>query len=62
MKTIYQKYLKIWQDAGGGGLFMHFNDIGRYTLFGRWGSRETLQAPRAASPKYDALMEYIGIP
>ena len=52
MGALYTRYLLAWRQ-GGGGLFMHFNDMGNATRFGRWGALEI--APQTSSPKYDAL-------
>jgi len=56
MKAVYADYLNRWK-AGGGKLFVHFNNCGGYTKFGRWGALESLLRP--TSPKYEALMQYI---
>jgi hypothetical protein len=58
MKQIYLDYLRGWK-AEGGALFMHFNNVHRYSKYGRWGSMEHQFATRAESPKYDALMTFI---
>jgi hypothetical protein len=55
MYELYQTYLAGWK-ARGGGLFMHFSDIGSYSKFGSWGALET--PGQSSSPKYDALREY----
>jgi hypothetical protein len=55
MYDLYQTYLSGWK-ARGGGLFMHFSDIGSYSRFGSWGALET--PGQLSSPKYDALREY----
>jgi hypothetical protein len=53
MGALYASYLQTWRESGG-GLFMHFNDTGSATRFGRWGALEI--GPQAASPKYNALV------
>lgn len=58
MKTIYAQYLNAWK-ASGGQLFAHFIDCGRFTKWGRWGSLEFLDQPRAEAPKFDALQTFI---
>lgn len=55
MKTLYQSYLNGWA-ARGGGLFMHFTDIGAYSRYGSWGALEEIG--QTTSPKYEALYEY----
>jgi hypothetical protein len=58
IKQLYLDYLAIWKREGG-ELFVHFNDVSRYTKSGRWGALEYVAQPRAESPKYDALMTFI---
>lgn len=55
MGTLYTSYLEGWE-ARGGGLFMHFNDIGSYSRYGSWGALEAVA--QTSSPKYDALWTY----
>lgn len=55
MKTLYQSYLNGWAGHGG-GLFMHFTDIGSYSRYGSWGALEEIG--QTSSPKYDALYAY----
>jgi hypothetical protein len=55
MGSIYTSYLQGWE-ARGGGLFMHFNDIGTYSRYGSWGALENVE--QTSSPKYDALWTY----
>ena len=55
---LYLDYLAIWKREGG-ELFMHFNDVSRYTKWGRWGALEYVAQPRGESPKFDALMSFI---
>lgn len=57
MGQIYEQYLDLWNEMGG-GLFVHFNDIGRSTGAGSWGSLESVLD--SGSPKYDALVNFIG--
>lgn len=58
MKSIYLRYLDAWRNSGG-GLFTHFVNCGPYTKWGRWGALERLDQPRAAAPKFDALMTFL---
>jgi hypothetical protein len=58
IKQLYLDYLAIWKREGG-ELFVHFNDVSRYTKHGRWGALEYVAQPRAESPKFDALQTFI---
>jgi hypothetical protein len=58
VKQIYLTYLNRWKQ-GGGQLFMHFNDVSRYTKWGRWGALEYVAQPRTNAPKFDALQTFI---
>jgi hypothetical protein len=58
MKDVYLSYLESWEQVGG-GLFVHFSDIGRWSQWGFWGAMEHLGQTRERAPKYDALMTYI---
>lgn len=58
MKSIYLRYLDAWRKSGG-ELFTHFVNCGPYTKWGRWGALERLDQPRAAAPKFDALMTFL---
>lgn len=58
MKVAYTAYLASWKRAGG-GLFMNFSSVGRYSKWGRWGVLEHLLQPRLEAPKFDALMTFI---
>jgi hypothetical protein len=55
MESLYNDYLNGW-NARGGGLFMHFTDIGAYSVFGSWGALEEIG--QQSSPKYKALWRY----
>lgn len=57
MTALYRRYLEGWHSRGG-SLFVHFSDIGSYTRYGSWGALET--AGQLSSPKYNALVEYVG--
>ncbi len=56
MGALYTRYLTGWESEGG-GLFMHFTDIGSYSRFGSWGALE--KVGQVSSPKYDALRGYV---
>jgi hypothetical protein len=58
IKQLYLDYLALWKREGG-ELFVHFNDVSRYTKWGRWGALEYVAQPRAESPKFDGLMSFI---
>ena len=58
IKQLYLDYLNNWKSAGG-ELFMHFNDVSRYTKWGSWGALEYIAEPRALAPKFDALQTFI---
>ena len=58
IKQLYLEYLAIWKREGG-ELFVHFNDVGRYTKSGRWGALEYVGQPRSEAPKFDALQTFI---
>jgi hypothetical protein len=55
MESLYNDYLNGW-NARGGGLLMHFTDIGAYSVFGSWGALEEIG--QQSSPKYNALWRY----
>jgi hypothetical protein len=57
MGRIYRRYLAMWQGRGG-QLFMNFTDIQRPGRYGSWGALEHIG--QASSPKYDALLDYLG--
>ncbi|NCO76580.1 MAG: cellulose-binding protein [Cyanobacteria bacterium] len=56
MYDLYTEVLNNWEKTGG-GLFMHFVDIGQPSKHGSWGSLEYLD--QKESPKYNALMDFI---
>jgi hypothetical protein len=58
IKQLYLSYLAGWKQAGG-ELFVHFNDVGRVSKWGRWGALEYVAQPRAAAPKFDAIQSFI---
>jgi len=58
IKQMYLDYLAGWKQAGG-ELFVHFNDVSRYTKWGRWGALEYIAQPRMDSPKFDAIQTFI---
>ena len=54
MKDVYARMLKAWRDAGG-GLFLHYFDVGAPNKFGSWGARERLDV---STPKSEALLSF----
>lgn len=56
MYDLYTELLNDWQKAGG-GLFMHFNDMGKPSKYGSWGALEYVE--QKESPKYNALIDFI---
>lgn len=57
---LYTDFLQGWESLGG-GLFMHFTDIGSYSRYGSWGALEEIG--QSTSPKYAALWLYsLGTP
>ncbi len=56
MYKLYKELLNGWQESGG-GLFMHFSDIGQPSKHGSWGALEYLN--QSMSPKYNALTDFI---
>ncbi|MDJ0555646.1 MAG: cellulose-binding protein [Microcoleaceae cyanobacterium MO_207.B10] len=57
MGEAYREYFAMWQEVAGGGLFAHFLDVGRFSKWGSWGSRESLY--QESSPKFNALQELV---
>jgi hypothetical protein len=58
MGTLYRTYLDAWK-ASGATLFVHYTGCDGYSKWGRWGSLEYLEQPRASAPKFDALQSFI---
>jgi hypothetical protein len=58
IKASYLSYLQNWKNAAG-QLFVHFNDVGTYTKWGRWGTLEYVTQPRSSAPKFDAVQTFI---
>lgn len=56
MHTAYTKYLGYWRTIGG-ELFMHYYNLGMYTLHGSWGATEFQD--ELESPKREALFDFI---
>jgi hypothetical protein len=58
MKHLYLLYLELWK-KNGGDLMMIFSSIAKQSKWGRWGITENMYAGRAASPKLDAILDFI---
>lgn len=58
IKDLYLEYLAGWKSEGG-ELFMHYTDVGKYSIWGSWGALEHIAQPRATAPKFDALQSFI---
>lgn len=58
MRTVYLDYLAAWREAGG-TLFVHYLDAAAPSSHGAWGARTGLDEPRAAAPKWDALLTFV---
>lgn len=58
MRDLYLDYFALWNTFGG-GLFMHFTDVGPYSQWGSWGALEYLGQEPASAPKYQALLAYL---
>jgi hypothetical protein len=56
---LYTRYLQDWNAATGGQLMVHFLDCEAFSIYGRYGSLEYLDQPRAQAPKFDSLMRWI---
>lgn len=60
MRQLYLEYLNQWRMIGG-GLFNHWNEVSGYSRFGSWGALEYQNQDPTTAPKYQALMEFIGL-
>ena len=58
MGALYKTYLDAWK-ASGAKWFVHWQNCGGYSKYGRWGALEYLEQPRASSPKFNALQTFI---
>lgn len=57
MADAYLQLLRGWK-AQGGRLFMHFQNVRRFTEFGRYGALEYQDQPHASAPKYRTLVAF----
>ena len=56
MGDLYRQYFPGWSQRGG-GLFMHYFDIGASSKWGSWGALEYVG--QSSSAKYQALLDYL---
>ena len=57
MHGIYRKYLDSWRMSGG-QLFVHYNNVSKFSQWGCWGASEWQGQPMSAAPKARALHEF----
>lgn len=60
MKELYRQNLDTWQDCGG-GLYCLFSSMSRSSKWGSWGLLEFGDQDPATAPKYQAVLEYLGV-
>jgi hypothetical protein len=58
MRDVYLEYFGVWA-ASGGDTMNQYNDIGRWSKWGLWGSLEHVTQDPAAAPKYRGLLDFI---
>jgi hypothetical protein len=62
MSQAYAKYFQQWK-AGGGQLFMYYNDVGVASKYGSWGAIESIMQSttplKDAPPKWQAIQDFI---
>jgi hypothetical protein len=58
MGALYTRYLQGWR-AQGGKTFVHFADVGAQTRYGSFGALTAQNQPHAASPKFQALRQFV---
>ncbi len=56
MDAIYRTYLADWK--ANGDEFTHFYSVGRYSVFGRWGTLEFQDQATATAPKFVAMLAH----
>ena len=57
MGAVYGNYLNSWSTLTSGDLFMHYNAMGAYGIYGSWGILENMN--QTTSPKLDAVIQFI---
>ena len=58
MRDIYDEYLALWIESGGGTL-AHYSFISGWGKYGLWGALEYVSQDPAEAPKYRALLDVI---
>ena len=58
MRDIYDEYLALWIESGGGTL-AHYSFISGWGKYGLWGALEYVAQDPAEAPKYRALLDVI---
>lgn len=58
MREVYQEYLKLWRQVGG-GLFNQYHYIGGFSKWGSWGALEYQNQDLKQAPKFQGLMDFI---
>jgi hypothetical protein len=62
MAQAYRRYFQQWK-AGGGQLFMYYNDVGVGSKYGSWGAIESIMQTTtplgSAPPKWQAIQNFI---
>lgn len=59
MRQVYFDDYQRWHTANPGGLYVIYNHIGNYTMWGSWGLKETQMQATTEAPKWLGLMDYI---
>ena len=59
MARLYRRYLRMWSEASGGGLMVHYLDVSDYGKWGSWGARETQLQGLWQAPKARALRRWM---
>lgn len=58
MREVYQEYLKLWQQVGG-GLYNQYYYVGNFSKWGSWGALEYQDQDLKQAPKYQSLIDFI---
>ena len=62
MADVYTQYFQQWK-AGGGRLFVHYNDIGLESKYGSWGAVEsimqTTSPAESGPPKWQSIQKFV---
>ena len=57
MEPLYERYFDMWRSVGG-GLLVHYENVGGYGPHGRWGTREHLLQDVKKAPKLMAVLTW----